>query len=293
MTEAEPLTTYLELRESDEQGNEKAGLSHSSEGLVLFHVLELAAWGEPKGGFTFVHDAGDHGGRYVELARGLTRANWAVALPDLRGHGRSEGTRGHSNGLSEIVRDVQAVQDHLAYRLPSAPKVLGGVGLGAIWALAYALEKPGSLAGLVLVSPTWKPSFELPKPAGGLFKMFKKVGPDAPGFIGNEPARWTSDAKEQAALRADSAVHDVITLRAGEQAIETAARVGSRLGELSIPVIVLHGADDAVTPAAESQRLAGAKADVRVYPGGGHALFHGAAAKQAGDDLRDWIAKLG
>jgi acylglycerol lipase len=292
MAEAEPLTTYLELRESDALGNETAGLSHQSKGLFLFHVLELAAWGEPKGGFTFVHDAGDHGGRYLGLAKALTPANWAVALPDLRGHGKSEGARGHSNGLGEVVRDLDAVQDHLAYRLPDAPKVLGGIGLGAIWALAYALEKPGALAGLVLVAPRWKPSFELPKPAGGLFKMFKKLGPDAPGRIGNDPTRWTSDAKEQAALRADSAVHDVITLRGGEQAIETAARVGARIGELAIPILVQHGADDAIASVADSKQLSGAKLDVRIYPGGGHALFHGSTGKQAAEDLRDWLARI-
>jgi alpha-beta hydrolase superfamily lysophospholipase len=291
MTEAEPLTTYLELRESDELGREKAGISHKAEGLVLFHVLELAARGEPKGGFTFVHDAGDHGGRYVELASAVARGAWAVALPDLRGHGKTEGARGHSNGLAEIVRDVSAVQDHLAYRLPSAPKVLGGIGLGAIWALAYALEKPGTLAGLVLVSPTWKPSFDLPKSAGGLLKMFKKVGPDAPGRIGHDPAKWTRDANEQAKLRADSAVHDVITLRAGEQALEAAARASARLGELDLPVLVLHGADDALTPAAESQRIAGSKADVRVLAGGDHALFHGAARDAASSELCAWLAE--
>lgn len=292
MTEAEPLTTYLELRESDDVGNEKAGLSHTSEGLVLLHVLELAAWGEPRGGFTFVHDAGDHGGRYVRLARALTRTQWAVALPDLRGHGKSEGARGHSNGLPEVVRDLQAVQDHLAYRLPSAPKVLGGLGLGAIWALAYALEKPGSLAGLVLVAPRWQPGFELPKPAGGLLKLFKQVRPTAPGRIGDDLARWTRDAAEQAALRADGAVHDVITLRAGEEARRAASQAAARLAELQVPTLVLHGADDAVSPVVDSQRLGGAKADVRVYAGGDHALFHGAAAERATHDLCAWLAGL-
>ena len=124
MTEIEPLTTYLELRESAEDGSEGAGLSHSAEGLVLLHVLEIAAHGEPRATVTVVHGAGDHGGRYTDLASALAGQNFAVALPDLRGHGRSEGQRGHSWGWREIVRDLQSVQDHLAYRLPVAPKVL-------------------------------------------------------------------------------------------------------------------------------------------------------------------------
>ena len=73
MTHPEPLTTYLELRESTAEGDEGAGLSHKAGGLVLLHVLEIAAHGEPRGGVTILHDAGDHGGRYVEAANALAR----------------------------------------------------------------------------------------------------------------------------------------------------------------------------------------------------------------------------
>ena len=71
MQSGEPFVTNLELRESAADGSVGAGLSHSSKGLVLLHVLELAAYGEPRGAITFVHDAGDHGGRYLALARAL------------------------------------------------------------------------------------------------------------------------------------------------------------------------------------------------------------------------------
>ncbi len=80
--------TNLELRESTETGEQAAGLSHSSmKGMLLLAVLELAARGEPIGAATVVHDAGDTGARYKELAMRLAGAGWAVALPDLRGHG--------------------------------------------------------------------------------------------------------------------------------------------------------------------------------------------------------------
>ena len=44
---SDTTVTYLELRESDERGEAAAGLSHSAKGLVLLHVLEVAAAGEP------------------------------------------------------------------------------------------------------------------------------------------------------------------------------------------------------------------------------------------------------
>ena len=119
------------------------------------------------------------------------------------------------------------MQDHLAYRQPEAPKVLLGFGLGALWALAYACEKPESVAALVLVAPRLAPKFELPAKPSGLFKSFKKLAPDAPGKLGFGVA---SDP-------ADPLRHDVITLRAGEQALEAAAEYAPRLSQLSMPVL--------------------------------------------------------
>ena len=291
MPEPEPLTTYLELRQSTETGEEVAGLSHKAGGLFLLHVLEIASFGEPRGGVTLIHDVGEHGGRYVELARALARERWAVALPDTRGHGRSEGARGHSGGTSEMLRDLAAVQDHLAYRLPDAPKALVGVGAGAIWALAYALENPGQLEALVMCAPRWQPAFELPKPAGGLLKAFKKVGPTAPGRIGNDPARLCADSAVQAAWRADALVHDVVTLRAGEQLLDAAQRYGGRTAELEVPTLVLHGADDALSDPAYSRARAAGKLDVRVIDGLRHDLFHGAGSEGAIAELAAWLAR--
>ena len=288
MATAEPLTTYLELRESTADGEEGAGLSHRSEGLVLLHVLEIASFGEPRGGVTVLHDAGDHGGRYVDFADTLAQGNWAVALPDMRGHGRSEGERGHSAGLREVLRDVQSVQDHLAYRLPDAPKALVGQGLGALYALAYALESPGHCAALVLLSPRWNPTFEQPRPAKGLMKVFKKVGPTTPGRIGSMVEDLTGDEAQRAAWRSDELVHDVITVRAAEQAGEIARTYRPRLGELSIPVLVLHGSEDRVADPAPSRELEGT-VEVRILEGLSHDLLHERGASDLAGEIRAWL----
>lgn len=289
MAESEPLTTYLELRQSTAEGDEGAGLSHKAGGLFLLHVLEIAAHGEPRGGVTIVHDAGDHGARYVEVANALARARWAVALPDMRGHGRSEGARGHSAGVREVVRDLDAVQQHLAYRLPVAPKALVGVGLGALYALAYALEKPGQTAALVLLGPRWNPRFEVKRPSGLLARL-KKPDPTAAGSAGNDPELLFASAAAKDAWRNDTLAHDVITLRAAEQALAIAQHYGPRLGEVGVPVLVLHGADDRVSAAADSRAKAGANVEVRVLDRAGHGVLHESSSAAVVAQVRDWLA---
>ncbi len=288
MTVSEPLTTYLELRESTAEGDRGAGLSHRAGGLLLLHVLELAAHGEPRGGITIVHDAGDHGGRYLEAARELAQADLAVALPDLRGHGRSEGERGHSAGLGEVVRDLKEVQQHLAYRLPLAPRMILGQGLGALYALAYALEFPGDLVGAVLLAPLWEPRFELPR-ASGLLKAWRRPGPDAPGRIGYSEAGLSCDPQALAARQADPLVHDRITLRAAEQAAECARSCAPRLASLGCPVLIVHGSDDPFAAAAQSSAHAGGSVEVRLVAGGRHDLLHDQGSRQTLLSIRDWI----
>jgi alpha-beta hydrolase superfamily lysophospholipase len=289
MSAQEPFVTYLELRESTEDGEAGAGLSHKSAGLVLLHVLELAAYGEPRGAVTIVHDAGEHGGSYLGLARELAAAGWAIALPDLRGHGRSEGERGHSAGMKEVLRDLGDVQDHLAYRQPEAPKVLVGQGLGAIYCLAYAHERPDGVAALVLASPLFEPKFQLPEKSGGLMKLFKKVGPNSPGRIGYAAESLTRDVARQRERKSDPLVHDVITLRAAEQAVEAAREHAQSLSQIAMPTLIVQGSADTIAPAERARALKGGRVEVEVFDGELHSLFHDTRAAEVARHVIAWL----
>lgn len=288
MTNQEAFATYLELRESTPEGEQAAGLSHSSEGLVLVHVLEVAAHGEPRGIVSIVHDAGEHGGQYVELAHALASKGFAVALPDMRGHGQSEGPRGHSNGLREIYRDLDEVQNHLAYRLPEAPKFLVGHGLGALYCAHYALENQGAIAGLALAAPLVEPKFEMPEAKKGLMSVFaKKVGPDSTGTINWSPERLTRDAAKRAELASDEKRHNLISVRAAEQASQAAKNCLPRLGELQVPCLLLQGSADDIAPAERALALSGCES--KTYEGHKHGLFIDEGRDQVVADLVAWI----
>ncbi|MEM9379404.1 MAG: alpha/beta fold hydrolase [Planctomycetota bacterium] len=284
--------TNLELRESTETGEVASGLSHDSmKGMVLLTVLELAARGEPRGAVTVVHDAGDTGERYRSLATDLAEAGWAVALPDLRGHGRTEGPRGHSNGLREVVRDIQEIQDHLAYRMPDEPKVLVGVGLGANQVAAFCAESPGVVAGAVLIAPLHEPRFRRPEAPKGLSKFFKKVTPASEGSTGYGPDDLTSAAAQATAWSASELTHDVITLRAIEEAERTAREHLPKVTSLGVPVLVVHGADDPISDVERSRAMEGDGVEVVVFEGRHH-LLHDRKSAEARRRIVEWLQPL-
>lgn len=287
MTNREAVHTFLELRESDETGEVGAGLSHSSEGLVLFHVAEVAADGEPRGVVTIVHDAGEHGARYHALAEVLADRGWAVALPDLRGHGKSEGERGHCAGLREVQRDLDEVQNHLAYRLPDAPKVLLGVGLGAAYAASYAAADPGRLAALVLAAPLVEPRFEDPPARKGLSKFFGKELPTDVGSTGYRAEDLSADPGVRAAWTGDDLVHTQMTRRAAAEARRAIADHLANGPRIDLPTMVVQGTDDRI--GSPDRACAWQGPQLHVVEGAGHALFHEPTASATCAAIADWL----
>ena len=282
--------TNLELRESTEAGEVASGLSHDSmKGMVLLTVLELAARGVPKGAATVLHDAGDTGERYKALAADLAEKGWAVALPDLRGHGRTEGERGHSNGLREVCRDVQEIQDHLAYRMPDEPKVLIGVGLGANYAAAYAMENPGILAGLVLIAPLFEPRFVRPEAPKGLSKFFKKLTPMSAGSTGYTADDLTSVAGQATAWSASELTHEIITQRAIDEAERSAREHLSKVDALDVPLLVVHGTDDPIAPVDKARALGEQGVKVVLAEGARHHPLHDTKSAETRSDIVAWI----
>ncbi len=92
--------------------------------------------------------------RYVvHGSAALARAGHRQISYDARGHGRSDpAPSGEGYGYPELVRDLEAVVEA---RVGDEPLVVAGHSMGAHTAIAYALERPEQLAGLVLIGPVY------------------------------------------------------------------------------------------------------------------------------------------
>ncbi len=101
-------------------------------------------------GLLIIHGQGEHGGRYQHFPHYLKDKYDVIIAPDLRGHGRSEGVRGHVERFDEYVDDVLLAWELLQKKLTGGGNIVHDLfghsmgGLVALRTLHYRPELPAS-----------------------------------------------------------------------------------------------------------------------------------------------------
>lgn len=106
-----------------------------------------------------VHGYLEHRGRYSSLVERLVAEGIACHRFDLRGHGESEGVRGHVGRFADYLDDLDAVTALVRGRTGATSLLLIGHSLGGLIALAYVRRHSASYAGVALSSPFLRRAF--------------------------------------------------------------------------------------------------------------------------------------
>ncbi|XP_067611806.1 monoglyceride lipase isoform X5 [Pseudorca crassidens] len=109
--------------------------------------------GTPRALVFVSHGAGEHCGRYDELARMLVGLELLVFAHDHVGHGQSEGERMVVSDFQVFIRDVLQHVDVVQKDHPGLPIFLLGHSMGGAITILTAAERPGHFSGMVLISP--------------------------------------------------------------------------------------------------------------------------------------------
>lgn len=230
-----------------------------------------------KGVVGIVHGMGEHTGRYAHVASMLAADGWAVLAFDQRGHGRTEGKRGHVPAYDALLEGVDWLLQQAAARYPALPRFLFGHSMGGNVAINYLLRRQPELAGAIITGPWLKLAFQPPKLAVVVGRIVEKV---YPGFSNARPLavqNLTTDPEMAKRYIEDPLGHGNITAafffgvqRAGLWALAHAS-------ELRVPMLLMHGGDDKVTSLPASKQFAeraGELCEFMAWPGFKHELHN-------------------
>lgn len=240
-----------------------------------------------------VHGLGDHGGRYAHLADEAVRRGWEVIAPDLRGHGRSGGQRGHVRRFDDYLDDLLAVlRQHDDDGLPLA---VFGHSMGGLVATRLAQSKRVDLAALALSSPL----FGMAQPVGWFWRLLGRALdltiPRASFGNGLDEMEATRDLAMLAERQNDRFIHNRVTARwfcEVTAALEAAHRDAI---QIEVPLLVLQAGDDRMVCARASRRffdrVVTQDKTYRLYDGHYHELLREITRQEIVGELLDWLDK--
>ncbi len=215
------------------------------------------------------HGYGEHTGRYQYAADTFVADGAAVYAVDHEGHGQSEGERALIPDFETVVTDLRRLDEQARDAHPGLPVVLVGHSMGGLIAARFAQRYGDTLAAVVLSGPLigdW---------AAGPAMLAMDEIPDVPLDI----STLSRDPSVGRSYQQDPLVWHGKFKRPTVEALQRAVRAvadGPSLG--SIPLLYLHGEQDALVPMAGSQvgisHLAGTGLETVVYPGAKHEIFN-------------------
>lgn len=227
----------------------------SADGLLLVG----RCWepdGEPKAVVCLVHGLGEHCGRYAHVAAALNDAGYAVLASDERGHGRSEGKRGHIPSYDALMDDISLLLTQAAERYPGKPRFLYGHSLGGNEVLNYALRRRPDVAGVVSTSPGLRPGFKPPALQLAAGRLMNRLWPAFTMPNSLEVDAFCRDPAVIAAYQADPLNHDRLSARLGIGLLEAGEWALAHAAEFPVPLLLMHGTTDRLTSPAASVEFA-------------------------------------
>jgi alpha-beta hydrolase superfamily lysophospholipase len=224
-----------------------------------------------RGAVLIVHGMSEHSGRYDHVARRLNGAGFHVVAFDHRGHGRSSGDRTHVERFAEYVDDVA---DHLAVVAGlGLPTAVVGHSLGGLITLCHAVSDRPQSDAYVLSGPALghgRPAWET-----AITPFADLVAPRVFLPTAFDATMLSHDPEVVRAYEEDPLIRSGATPRFGAEVLAAMEQARSRLDQLRRPVLVVHGADDEIVPAASSRVLEQSPfVDRLELPGMRHEVFN-------------------
>lgn len=226
----------------------------------------------------FVHGAAGNGTLWHQQLQGLS-GEYAPLAVDLPGHGRSEGTARHC--ISDYRDDLKDFLDSAGI----TRVVLCGHSMGGAVVLDYALNHPEGVAALILISTGAKL-----RVAPHLLETYRS-GRKIPSLV--EHLYGPQASEELVRAGADLLEEVPAEVSFADFSACDAFDVKDRLFTMDLPVLVMCGEQDVMTPPKYSRLLAdhipGAR--LQLFPESGHMLMQ-EQAERVNQGLKKFLQEV-
>ncbi|MEN6508122.1 MAG: lysophospholipase [Smithella sp.] len=248
----------------------------------------------PKAVVHIIHGYAEHIDRYTNIINELVPAGYAVFGNDHRGHGKSEGKRGHVKSFQEFIDDEKQFRSEVINaHYPGIPYFVLGHSMGSLIALNYIEQNAEEIKGLILSGTGSQPGTDIPKILVTLTKILSKILPSVHVKSPLPPEFISRDMEVVKAYIDDPLVYNVITPRLAYEMNRFVVIGAQNSVKIKIPVLIQLGSKDtAFSGQKELFEMIGAKDKTfKRYEGLKHEVYNELPVDRVRvlADLKSWL----
>lgn len=242
-----------------------------------------------------IHGIGEHAGRFTRVADYFNKEGIAVVAMDLRGHGRTEGKRGHCAPREEVLKDIDALIEYARNLYPDVPMVMYGHSMGGNITLDYrARGGHNDIPSGYIISAPW---IRLVQPVtGALYQIVKFLSKAAPQFTISQafPEELLGNVEFVRPYKDDPMVHPKVSMLCAFQGFTVGTALENGTNEdngraKNTPCLLMHGTDDKICDIEGSRcfaKLQNPECFTMVeWPGYYHEIHNGGPDGQTGEEV--------
>lgn len=269
------------------------GTLQTPDGITL-HTESWLPDGPPKAAVLIVHGLAEHIGRYAHVAEYLVARGYAVYGLDHRTHGRSGGEpRVYITDFGRVLDDLKQYFDQVQAAQPGRKIFIYGHSMGSFLATAFTVRYQSEIAGLISSGSPLHIEDTVPASIIQISNLLKVVAPRLK-LVKLDLNSVSRDPAVIAAYNADPLVVNQpvrLGMAAGYQT--AVAQLKQNLSQLRLPLLLLHGGADRITPASGSEQLyqAAQSSDktLKIYPGLYHEIHNEPEQNTVFADIVTWL----
>jgi alpha-beta hydrolase superfamily lysophospholipase len=256
--------------------------------------LAYRTWLQPQARHTFAvaHGLGEHSGRYAAFAQAMAARGMATYALDLRGHGNSQGQRGHLDSWGQWTEDIAAFVGRVESQTSGEVIPLGHSFGGAAMLSTVLAGKLKSSRRFIVSSPALKLKAAVPQWKASLGAVTSRLVPRL--AMNNEvhPGTVSRIPEVVEAYRADPLVHAKISSRMYTEWTGAARDVLAHADQIQIPFLILAGDDDRLIDPSGSEQLHAKTprlSTLEILPGRYHEPFNDLGSDEVFDIIARWV----
>lgn len=264
----------------------------------LFAVSHQRAEGHRA--LVILHGMGEHSGRYLHVPHYMQDAVDMVYCHDHRGHGRSQGLRGHADRFDSLADDsalaIRRVHEKLMDRFGKAEIHLLGHSLGGHLALRTLFLNPNlPVASASISAPFLGVAMKVPVSKKLAALALARVWGNLQLTTELDPTLVSHDPEVCSAYAADKLVHGKMTPKFYQGLVRAMVNTLTRKSGIKAPLLMLIPLADKIVDSTLSQRffreLQISEKSLKLYPDFFHEILNETGKDQVFADIREWILK--